>query len=168
MLGSQMIPVKLTQVEELMAGAFGFERTMKAKLNGFEDRSFQKLNFADKIARDVEACGAEIAVAKYLGLDDFKPDNEAFKNFADIGFNIEVKWTKWKEGSLILDDRQRENDVAILVTGNMPNLYVCGWTPVSMARRPSRRRSDGCYWIGQADLFPMSDFLRSKYGNAQA
>lgn len=163
-----MIPVKLTHVEELMAGAFGFERTMKAKLNGFEDRSFQKLNFADKIARDVEACGAEIAVAKYLGLDDFKPDNEAFKNFADIGFNIEVKWTKWKEGSLILDDRQRENDVAILVTGNMPNLYVCGWTPVSMARRPSRRRSDGCYWIGQADLFPMSDFLRSKYGNAQA
>ena len=163
-----MIPVKLTQAEELMSAAFGFERTMKAKLNNFEDRSFQKLNFPEKIARDVEACGSEIAVARYLGLDDFKPDNTAFKNFADIGFNVEVKWTKWKEGSLILDDRQRENDVAILVVGNMPNYYVVGWTPVSMARRPSRLRSDGCYWIGQSDLFEMENFLRSSYGNPQA
>lgn len=168
MLRCEMIPVKLTHEEEIIAAAYGFERTMKAKIQGFEDRSFQKLNFADRIARDVESTGAEIAVARYLGLKDFKPDNDAFKNFADIGFNIEVKWTKWKDGSLILDERQRENDVAVLVTGNMPNLYVCGWTPVSLARRPSRRRSDGCYWIGQSDLYPMNDFLRSSYGNPEA
>lgn len=127
------------------------------------DRSFQKLSFHDNIARDAEAAGAEIVFARWLGVDNFKLSVDTFKNQADVGSRFEVKWTHWEEGALILTDRDRKEDIAVLVTGRAPNLYLCGWIPVNVARRDKQRRSDGSYWIGQQDLHPMENLRNSIY-----
>jgi hypothetical protein len=93
----------------------------------------------------------------------------AFKNQADVGWNLEVKHTPWKAGCLILRDRDRADDIAVLVTGNSPNYYIIGWIVIGMARRPSRKRGDGSYWINPSDLNPIENLNRSIYArNYQA
>lgn len=129
------------------------------------DRSVQKLSWHENIARDAEAVGAEMAVAKFLGIPEFRPTLDGFKNVADIGGNFEVKWTKWVDGSLILSERDRKEDIAILVTGTAPILYIRGWIPVAVARRERQKRSDGSWWINQSDLHPIQNLMRSSYGN---
>lgn len=132
------------------------------KRNHQHDR--ERLNFPAFVMQQSEAYGAEVAVAKYFRKHiDLEASN--YKNLADVGNNIEVKWTKWQDGSLILSELDRKEDIAILVTGSMPKYYVCGWIPVAVARRPSHQRSDGSWWIGQADLHPMANFSRSIYAN---
>jgi hypothetical protein len=132
------------------------------KRNYQHDR--ERLNFPAFVAQQSEALGAEVAVSQYFR----KPidlENLNYKLTADVGQNIEVKWTKYKDGSLILTELDRKEDVAILVTGSMPTYWVCGWTPISMARRPSHQRSDGTWWVGQDDLHPMANFHRSIYAD---
>ena len=129
------------------------------------DRSVQKVNLHEGIARDAESIGAEIVVARYFGIMDFELTVGGFKLHADIGANIEVKWTRWKDGSLILTERDRDSDIAVLVTNPSPSYYICGWIQVKAARRPARRRSDGSYWIGQQDLFPIADLAHSSHVN---
>ena len=111
-----------------------------------------------------DALGAEVAVAKYFK-QPIDLANLNYKTKADVGHNIEVKHTKWKDGSLILRDHDRKEDIAILVTGSMPRYFLCGWIPIAVARRPSQKRNDGAWWIGQQDLHPMGNLVRSMYAN---
>jgi hypothetical protein len=48
-------------------------------------QAIQKLNLAKSIARDAEAIGAEMVVARYLGVKDFEPGINTFKNKAMSG-----------------------------------------------------------------------------------
>lgn len=155
-----MILARLTRDEEFEAASIAFERNFSSP--GKVDRSVQKVNLHESIARDAEAIGAEMVVAKYFGID-FTPTVNGFKLHADIGANIEVKWTKWKDGNLILTPRDRDSDVAVLVTGQSPDYYICGWTYIRTARRPARQRGDGSYWINQSDLHPIEDLARAVY-----
>jgi hypothetical protein len=162
-----MILVKLSHDQEMACAKAALDRAVGAE--GLNDYSVQKLNLFQDIARSSEAIGAENAVAKYFGIDEWKATVNTFKNQADVGWNLEVKHTPWKEGCLILRDRDRADDVAVLVTGNSPNYYIIGWIPIGMARRPSRRRSDGSYWINPSDLNPIENLNRSIYArNYQA
>ena len=166
-----MIPINFDNATQVAVTAAGLKRAINyipqwegvtAKRNYQHDR--ERLNFPAFVMQQSEALGAEVAVAKYFR----KPidiDNLNFKQGADVGNNIEVKWTKWQDGSLILTELDRKEDIAILVTGTMPKYYVCGWIPVAIARRPSHQRSDGTWWIGQHDLHPMANFSRSIYAN---
>lgn len=159
---------KPTQVEITIAGlvrALEYQEQWEGK---WERRNYQtdreNLNYPAFVAQQSEALGAEVAVAKYFK----KPINLFGHNYkikADVGKNIEVKHTKWKDGSLILSEYDRKEDIAILVTGSLPRYFVCGWIPVSVARRPSHQRSDGKWWIGQQDLHPMANFHRSIYAD---
>lgn len=122
----------------------------------------ENYNWPAFITQQAEALGAEAAVAKYFN----QPINlGGMKEKADVGSKFEVKHTKWKDGCLILSDGDRAQDIAILVTGSLPKYFICGWIPVSVARRPSHKRSDGKWWIGQQDLHPMANFSRSIYAN---
>lgn len=163
--------VQLTNDEQIAITAAGLHRAIKyrpqwegrtVKRNYQHDR--EHLNFAHFVVQQSEAIAAELAVAKYFRLP-IDLDNLNYKNTADVGKNIEVKWTKWLDGSLILTELDRKEDIAILVTGSMPQLKVCGWIPVVMAQRNKQQRSDGSWWISQHDLHPMADFSRSIYAN---
>ena len=161
--------VTLTNDEQIAITTAGLKRAVRyrpqwegytTKRNYQHDK--EHLNFAAFVNQQSQALAAEVAVAKYFR----KPvdlDNLNYKESADVGNNIEVKWTKWKDGSLILTELDRKEDIAILVTGNMPDFWVCGWIPIAMARRNKQQRSDGSWWIGQGDLHPMADFSRSIY-----
>lgn len=157
------IKVTLTKSDLVTSHITAVERA--ASKSGQIDRSFQKLSWHDAVARDAEATGAEIAFARWLGIQDFVPTVNTFKSSADVGSHYEVKWSHWEDGSLILTERDRENDIAVLVTGIAPNLYLCGWIPISVARRPRQQRSDGSWWIGQKDLHPMENLRRSSHAD---
>jgi hypothetical protein len=156
-----MILARLTRDEEFECASTAFRRNFESP--GKLDRSVQKVNLHESIARDAEAIGAELVVAKYFGLKDFEPTVNGFKLHADLGANIEVKWTRWKDGNLILTPRDRDSDVAVLVTGQSPDYYICGWTHVRTARRPARQRGDGSFWINQSDLHPIEDLARASF-----
>jgi hypothetical protein len=166
-----MIPIQIDNATQVAITKAGLRRAIDyipqwegvtAKRNYQNDR--ERLNFPAFVMQQSEAFGAELAVAKYFRKPiDLAADN--FKLKADVGNNIEVKWTKWQNGSLILSKLDRKEDVAILVTGSMPKYWICGWIPVAVARRPSHQRSDGSWWIGQQDLHPMANFSRSIYAN---
>ena len=156
-----MILARLTRDEEFEAASTAFRRNFDSP--GKVDRSVQKVNLHESIARDAEAIGAEMVVAKYFGIVDFEPTVNGFKIHADLGANVEVKWTKWKDGNLILTQRDRDSDVAVLVTGQSPEYYICGWTYIRTARRPARQRGDGSWWINQSDLHPIEDLARAVY-----
>jgi len=157
------IPVKLSVNDMITAHQVALVRATSREIK--VDRSFQKLSWHENIARDAEAAGAEIAFAKWLGIDDFELTVDTFKSSADVGSHYEVKWTHWEDGSLILTERDRQQDIAILVTGRAPNLYIAGWIPISMARPERRRRSDNSWWVGQQDLHPMENLRRSSHAD---
>jgi hypothetical protein len=113
-----------------------------------------------------EAVGAEIAVAQYFGIPGFQPTVNTFKNEADIGAKIEVKWTKYLNGHLIVTNNDREHDIAVLVTGRSPVYIIAGWIPITMAKKPRYRNQDGSYWIDRPNLFPIEDLKRSIYGES--
>jgi len=158
---ASMIWLKLSRDDEFVAASIAFRRAFESPDK--VDRSVQKLNLHDGIARDAEAIGAEMIVAQYFGLKNFEPTVGGFKLHADIGGNCEVKWTSYKDGHLLLSDRDRDSDIAILVTGKSPVYYLAGWVSIKAAKRPTRKRSDGAYWINQSDLNPMADLARSMY-----
>jgi hypothetical protein len=156
-----MIMAKLQRDDEFVAASIAFRRAFESPAK--VDRSIQKVNLHEGIARDAEAIGAEMVVANYFGIKNFEPTVGGFKLHADIGGNVEVKWTSYKEGHLLISERDRDSDIAILVTGKSPTYYIAGWIPVKSAKDAKRRRKDGAYWINQDDLFPIGDLARSVY-----
>jgi len=60
-----------------------------------------KLNNYERVTEYAESLGAEMVVARYFGLDyDVNVSNG--KRNADVGKGIEVKWTSYINGSLIV------------------------------------------------------------------
>ena len=163
----QIIKVILDYSQEVLAHRVGLERV--ASINAVSDhpnRAVRNLNFHEYVSEMSESVGSEIAVAEYFGIKNFIPTNNTYKRQADIGTQIEVKWTKYTDGSLIIGKTDRLNDVGVLVVGRSPVYYICGWIPVIMARKAKYHNHDGSHWVGQKDLFPIKDLRRSVYGSS--
>jgi hypothetical protein len=156
-----VIWLRLERDDEFVAASTAFRRAFDSP--GKIDRSFEKLNLHEGIARDAEAIGAEMIVAHYFGIKNFEPTVGGFKLHADLGGNVEIKHTRYKDGHLLLTDRDRDSDIAILVTGKSPIYWLAGWTLIKTAKREVRKRSDGAYWINQTDLHPIENLARSVY-----
>jgi len=161
-----MIQVKLTQAEEMIAARVGLARAENAKLGNYAHRvpSISPNNYFDDMLLHVTATGAEIAVARALGLSDFMPTTKSFKHDADIGQSIEVKWTKWLDGHLIIHNHDRDTDIAILCVGTAPNYQVIGYIPISAAKKPRFKHSKSeSWWVSQINLRPVETLSRSVY-----
>jgi hypothetical protein len=163
-----MIRVLLSPEEEYQAHDIGFRRAIA--LNARPDHASRRdkaINYHEFIGQLSEAVGAEMAVARYFKITAFKPTLNTFKNEADIGRSIEVKWTKWVDGHMVIHHSDRMNDVAVLVTGKSPTYQLAGWLPVSMAKsKRNWRIQEKNWWIGQKDLLPIEDFLKSDFADA--
>ena len=149
-----MVSATITVSDEFNALAVAYGRALH--MDNPMEGAIQKLNLAKSIARDAEAIGAEIVVARHLGLIDFRPSIDTFKNSADVGARIEVKHTAWNDGHLIVKPSDRDTDYAVLVTGESPNYTIVGWLPVSVCKTP-RFKSDtsNSWWVSQINLRSM-------------
>lgn len=160
--------MKISHEDEWTAAKVAIERV--EEIEGKPDhvsRYNKNLSFHDYICEIAESVGAEIAVAKYFGISDFNPRASRFKRTADVGSIIEVKWTKYDQGSLIIYDSDRNTDIAILVTGKSPNYVLKGWIPVAIAKNQRwRRRDQPTYWVEQYNLHPIENLRRSSHGEA--
>ena len=163
-----LIRVVLDRAQEIEAHEAALARARGANDGpGATHMHLQAMNYHDFIAYCAEAAGAEIAVAAYFGVLNFKPSVNTFHSQADIGENIEVKYTKYPTGQLIIQANQkaRIEDICILVVGKSPVYAIVGWLPITMALNPKYFHTlQGNYWIPQANLFEMKYLKRSNYG----
>ena len=149
----------ITVNDEFNALAIAYARA--ANMDNQMEGAIQKLNLAKSIARDAEAIGAEMVVARYLGIADFEPTLNTFKNSADVGSRIEVKHTSWRDGHLIVKPSDRDTDLAVLVVGESPNYTIIGWIPVSIAKTPKfKSDQSNSWWVSQINLRPMDSILK--------
>ena len=149
-----MVKATITIDDEFTALAIAYSRAvvLDKPMNG----AIQKLNLAKSIARDAEAIGAEMVVAKFLGYKDFKATAGTFKHQADVGSSIEVKHTAWKDGHLIIKPSDRNSDIAVLVTGESPNYTIVGWLPIAVAKsKRFKSDRDDSWWVSQINLQPL-------------
>ena len=154
-----MVRATITVEEEFTALAVAYSRAVV--LDNPMAGAYQKLSLAKSIARDAEAIGAEMVVARFLGDTNFKATLNTFKNEADCLGIIEVKHTNYRDGHLIIKRSDRNSDLAVLVTGNSPNYEIMGWYPVGSAKAKRFQSSDGSWWVSQLNLEPMES-LRSR------
>ena len=160
--------MRLTAEEEWDCARTALERIDRIKAKADDvSRYDQKLNFHEYVCQVADSIGAEFAVAKYFQIKDFDPRNSRFKETADVGSRIEVKWTKYDMGSLIIYESDRNTDIAVLVTGKSPHYYVKGWIPVAIAKNPRwKHRTQPTWWVDQYNLHPIENLLRSSHGVA--
>jgi len=131
---------------------------------GSTPRYNSALNFHERIAEYAESLASEVVVAQMLEID-YDLSLNTFKQFADVGTNIEVRWSKYDAGHLIVYPRDRDGDIAILVTGKSPTYRIAGWLPVLIAKsRRYKHSSQDSWWIDQKNLQPMENLLRSSHG----
>jgi hypothetical protein len=163
----QVVKVILDYSQEVTAHTVGLDRVASIRaVADHPNRAMRNLNFHEYVSEMSESVGAEIAVAEYFGIKNFVPTNRTYKTQADVGATVEVKYTRYTDGSLIIGKTDRQDDVGVLVVGRSPVYYIIGWIPVAMAKRTKYHRSDGSHWVGQNDLFPIKDLKRSIYGSA--
>ena len=125
-----------------------------------------KLNNHEQVSEYAESLGAEMIVARYFGLDyDINLSNG--KRGADVGQGLEVRWTSYVGGNLIVYPNDRDTDIAVLVVGKSPVYHIAGWLPVAFARRKRFKnpRQDS-WWVNQANLNPIDTLIRSEYATA--
>jgi len=161
--------VKLANDELAQCTIAGLQRLMR-KLAGHNSGHYynNSLSFQERVCEEAESVAAEWAVAKYYGLP-FEPAeaNNHFKNKADVGNALEVKWTKYPDGSLIIYESDRKTDIAVLVVGKSPSYVIKGWIPVTMAQRDRyRHASQPTWWVSQNHLQPIETLGASIYAAA--
>ena len=160
--------LKASMEDKVLAHTVALERI--AKINGQADdysRWDRRLGFHDYVAQVAESIVAEILVARYLGYVEFDPRSSQFKKTADVGSFIEVKWTRYETGQLIVYEGDRQTDVAILVVGTSPNYRLAGWIPVAMAKRARYKHAkQPTWWVDQKNLQPIENLKGSNYGQA--
>jgi len=165
-MSGEAMKMKITRLQEWNSLACAIKRISEIDASpSHSSRYDTKLSFHEYMAQISESIGAEYAVARYLGYEDFNPLDSKFKATADVGAIFEVKWTKYDAGSLIIYDSDRNCDIAILVTGRSPNYVIKGWIPVAVAKDKRWRRVDQpTYWVEQYNLHPIENLRRSSYG----
>lgn len=164
----QYIKVTLTREQEIEAHRIGFKRAQYDYWQADSPKRFDtRLNFHDFTTQQAESVASEMAVAKFLKIEDFQPDNQNYKDSADVGSNIEVKYTKWWDGHLIIYPYDREDDVAVLVIAKSPVYHLVGWIPIKQAKfKQNYVAAQNTWWVTQKRLNPMKDLAGSIYGLA--
>jgi len=165
-----VIDILLTRADEILCAQVGLQRVEYSKINGHSHSYItpNNGNYFKDILIASESAAAEMAVARSLGIANFTPTANTFKSMADVGENIEVKWTSWTDGHLIVTPKDRDTDIAVLVVGDCPKFKVIGWIPMVIAKKPRFKHSKmDAWWISQINLQPIETLKRSNYANVR-
>jgi hypothetical protein len=145
--------VTLTQPECAVAAHAG---TIRQRLN--QDRTHQHGYTGVGWDIHIEGAGAEMALAKYLGIywvpAQMTPQGHAGDAAADVG-PFEVRQTARANGSLILHKTDFADRAYVLVTGTMPTYNLQGWLYAADGWREEWWRSDvrePAYFVPQDQL----------------
>lgn len=162
------LPLNMTLTDqeawECFKAAIAFEEA-SGKGCGNPQHYRKEMPYLEYMIECAEAIASEWVVAKYFGLP-FDPYENKYKKKADVGKGIEVRWTKYEFGQLIVHEYDRPTDIAVLVTGQCPNYYLAGWIPVAMAQRAKYKHSkQPNWWVTQINLQPIANLVRSSYGH---
>ena len=162
-----MIKVVLDEYQKLIAEQYGIARAKSfvGHFNGKTNTNYEQQkhggDFDQFIDRQVAAVAAELAVAEYLGFTDFVPKNDVYKDEADVGTNIEVKYTHLMTGNLLIRKRDRDSDYGVLVIGDMSAFYIVGFISVKEAKTEiyGKHHLPGCFLVPKQDLKPIEDLF---------
>ena len=158
-----IIKMKITEAEEWAIHNRASQVVFSQDGLGRGQQYNTKLNNHERVTEYAESLGAEMVVAKYFGLDYDINENKA-KVKADVGKGLEVRWTSYINGSLIIYPYDRVDDVAVLVVGRSPELYIVGWLPVKSAmQKQFKNTQQDSWWVNQDSLNPIGDLVRSSY-----
>jgi hypothetical protein len=125
----------LTEYEQNMAKFVGMARYNESRKYSL-NRSVRGYDASEgvRIQNDIEGAGAEIAVAKSFNVYWHGSVN-VFKDYPDVGRNTQVRQTKHKTGRLIITDRDPDDQLFVLVIGEMPTYDIIGFIKGADAKR---------------------------------
>lgn len=150
-----MVEVELNWHELMQAGHVGMLRHIEAvtqgrpDLHGFDGDSGWHTHCEG-------ACG-ELAVAKVFNRY-YNGSVNTFREGGDVGA-VQVRTRSKHDYELLVRDRDRDDDVFILVTGRAPRFRVVGWIKAGDAKRPEWSNTYGnrpaAYFVPHAALHPI-------------
>lgn len=141
------INVKLLEKELESSKLLGEKRFTESRKMGLKNK---QLNY--KPYFDYLGAAGEMAVAKGLSLKFIETCN-SFKA-ADVGMNIQVRTTEYKNGRLIVHSNDNPMDLYILCIASMPYFTVVGWCYGYECFEKGFEK-DGNMWVDQYKLRPI-------------
>jgi hypothetical protein len=132
---------RISALEKRRTGAHGFNRNYEAW------------------SLDIEGVMGELAAAKALGLP-YDPVVDALDtDKGDIGPGLQVRSTRYPQGSLLIHGSDRDDDKFILVTGSDGVYDIRGWIHARDGKIDKLwkiYKGRGAYWVGQDWLKPLA------------
>lgn len=148
-----MMTVTLTIHEAVMAGVIGIKRRLSAIYRNSSQAN--TMIPPDRLwESDIEGAIAELAVCKALKIYWHGSIN-TFKG-ADAG-TLQVRWTKYPDGHLVVRNGDSGADIFVLVTGRVPDFSVIGWIRGTDAKNDKYRKDPNnlgkpAWFVPQSDL----------------
>jgi hypothetical protein len=140
--------VTLNPTEIKVAEVVGTARARISRTNGFRDCSH--VSNEERLKKDVDAAGAEIAASKATGCRWNMTTGENLDE-PDLHPSVEVRHTTHDQGGLIFRPRDEPKRIFVLVIGTLPNYIVVGWARGADVRRDEHRWQD-CWRMPQSRL----------------
>jgi hypothetical protein len=149
------VTIVLDEPEQALCLRVAMARINNAKENNYQHKyDSSKLSMEQVLAHNYHAACAEYAAAKWLGVPDFVPTLDSFKDEPDIAPDYEVKHSVLDNGHLIIQENDRDSDRAVLVTGTNPYV-IRGWLPVKFCKDDLYLKTTSrntAYWVPQSEL----------------
>jgi hypothetical protein len=147
--------IKLSQGDIRICEKVALERRTSA-LNKNRPQPYGPVN-GNHMKTEIQACIAERGVAQLLGKKwhDYAEDISTLP--ADVGDDIQVRWTSYHTGHLILHGKDPSEHFYVLVTGTYPNMQIKGFLRGHQAKQKKYWKEKGfdgrpCYAVSQKDL----------------
>lgn len=124
------VEVVLTIADWLRAMRAALERVYRSTVQGLNHATVSQRTHERRAEHDFIGAVGEIAVAKWLGLDAWRPLVDVFHDRADCGLDVEVRATTFEDGCLILRDNDPPERSYVLATVRLEHparVVLRGW-----------------------------------------
>jgi hypothetical protein len=103
----------------------------------------------------IEGAAGELAYCKWAGIY-FYPTIDTFKNGGDVG-ELQIRTRSEDSYDLIVREKDRDDDIFILVVGKIPKYRIVGWITGSNAKQKKWEKDYGnrnapAYFVPQSSL----------------
>jgi hypothetical protein len=156
------INIELNESELFLAGLVGIRRRIDG--SSLFGRCINRLydQAKDTWDCDIEAACSELAAAR--ALDRFWSGSVNTFQAPDLPgpHHIQVKYTHYGTGELILHPRCPDSDLYVLVTGKVPRFIVHGYMKGSEVRELGQDKAgNGSYWVRQDQLHDIAHLINT-------
>jgi hypothetical protein len=148
--------ITLTWFEQQLAGIVGVIRGADSVRRGARVALFSGDNDEEN---EIQSSQAEYAVAKALNRHFVGGVNAP--ELPDVSRMIEVRWTKYSTGHLILREKDCDDRPYVLVCGTSPTFEIVGWMLGADAKQEkwwcNPNNNGWCWYVPQAELHALKD-----------